>query len=134
MSPLLSRSLSQHTLNDFLGYLWKTGYESSSLRAPLFPDVPPALIHWHGLGLTVSIYSSGSVDAQKLLFRHTDYAEQPDLRPFLKSYYDTVNAGPKTEARSYKKIAEAEGIPVDGWLFLSDNVKGLLRFPFIISM
>ena len=43
----------------------------------------------------------------------------------MKSYYDTVNAGPKTEKGSYEKIAEVEGVPPDQWLFLSDNVKGL---------
>ncbi|KAH0541273.1 hypothetical protein GP486_008724, partial [Trichoglossum hirsutum] len=88
------------------------------------PSVPPALSHWHhNLGLELSIYSSGSVDAQRLFFQHTDHTDLPDLSPLLKSYYDTVNAGPKTEPRSYEIIAEAEGVPVEQWLFLSDNVK-----------
>ena len=29
------------------------------------------------------------------------------------------------EKESYVKIAEAEGVPLGEWLFLSDNIKGL---------
>ncbi|KAH0544418.1 hypothetical protein FGG08_001445 [Glutinoglossum americanum] len=120
---LTERDVKVAYLKSLQGYLWRTGYESGSLHAPIFPDVPPELIRWHALGLNTSIYSSGSVNAQKLLFQHTDYAEQPDLQPLLKGYYDTVNAGPKTEKGSYEKIAEAERVPVGMWLFLGDNVK-----------
>jgi enolase-phosphatase E1 len=40
----------------------------------------------------------------------------------LADYFDTVNAGPKTEAASYEKIAATRpGVEMRGWLFLSDN-------------
>jgi enolase-phosphatase E1 len=67
------------------------------------------------------IYSSGSVAAQKLLFGHTT-SIPADLRPLLSDYFDTVNAGPKTEASSYVKIASSRPeIEISKWLFLSDN-------------
>ena len=69
------------------------------------------------------IYSSGSVPAQKLLFGHTT-ADPADLRPFISDWFDTVNAGPKTDSSSYAKIAAAYSHTVpypENWLFLSDN-------------
>lgn len=72
------------------------------------------------------IYSSGSVAAQKLLFRYTDIPnlEDGDLTPYLKGYFDTVSAGLKQYPESYQKIAQETGIEPAYWLFLSDNVKG----------
>ena len=37
-------------------------------------------------------------------------------------WYDTVNAGPKTERASYERIAGGRSEEVARWLFLSDNV------------
>lgn len=69
------------------------------------------------------IYSSGSVPAQKLLFQHTN-ADPSDLTALISDWFDTVNAGPKTEAASYETIAgkHPEYLPSQ-FLFLSDNVK-----------
>ena len=92
------------------------------LRCPLFPDIPPALRKWHEVGVRIVIYSSGSVAAQKLLFQYTDAQPQPDLRPLIEAYFDTVNAGPKQERESYVKIAVERDVEVGKWLFLSDNV------------
>lgn len=75
------------------------------------------------------IYSSGSVAAQKLLFRYTDAKDyhEGNLTPMIADYFDTVNAGPKTEMSSYERIVAAHadrlGAKADSWLFLSDNVK-----------
>lgn len=127
---------------------------------------------WKGAGLTLAIYSSGSVFAQKLLFGHVQVRPPPiapidedlshanaqqaaagqkrsldddnasskeprakrpatekgghpanvavdptpskqhpdleteDLQHLITDWFDTVNAGPKKEASSYRKIAE----------------------------
>ena len=105
------------------GYLFTQGYSSGALQCPLFSDVPPSLHTWHALSIPIIIYSSGSVAAQKLLFEHTN-STPSDLRPLLSDYFDTVNAGPKTEAASYAKIASSRPeIEISKWLFLSDNPK-----------
>lgn len=71
------------------------------------------------------IYSSGSVEAQKLLFRYTNVdveeVEGGDLRGLIGGYFDTVNAGFKGESGSYRKIAASRGVEVGRWLFLSDR-------------
>jgi DNA-directed RNA polymerase specialized sigma24 family protein len=50
-------------------------------------------------------YSSGSVLAQRLLFR---YSEAGDLTRWIEAYFDTAT-GAKTEAASYRRIAEKLG-------------------------
>lgn len=122
---LMSRDVKISYLKSLQGYLWESGYANGSLKAPLFPDVAPKILSWtRDDGIKVMIYSSGSVAAQKLLFRHTN-TEPSDLTPHLTDYFDTVNAGPKMEAASYTKIAAAHAdlAPASEWLFLSDNVK-----------
>lgn len=127
VADLMSRDVKIAYLKSLQGYLWEDGYATGRLKAPLFPDVPPKFPEWKSKGIEIMIYSSGSVPAQKLLFRHTDAAAgQPaaDLTPFITDYFDTVNAGPKQEAASYRKIAAAhDRLPVGEWLFLSDNVR-----------
>ncbi|KAI5928661.1 HAD-like domain-containing protein [Camillea tinctor] len=120
---LVERDVKVSYLKSLQGYLWEEGYKSRDLKAPLFPDVPAKLSAWHEKGLKVMIYSSGSVPAQKLLFGHTD-SEPSDLTPLISDWFDTVNAGLKTEPSSYEAIARCHAdIPIQEWLFLSDNVK-----------
>lgn len=120
----MSRDVKIAYLKSLQGYLWDNGYATGELKAPLFTDVPPKLLKWKAEGLDIMIYSSGSVPAQKLLFKHTDYEAQKDLTPLISDYFDTVNAGLKQEMGSYRRIAQKyEEIPVGGWLFLSDNFR-----------
>ncbi|KAL2156079.1 hypothetical protein VTH82DRAFT_824 [Thermothelomyces myriococcoides] len=126
---LMSRDVKIAYLKSLQGYLWEAGYASGALKAPLFPDVVPKIREWASggpEGVKVMIYSSGSVAAQKLLFRHTDDGAggQADLTGLLSDYFDTVNAGPKTERSSYERIAaKYPEVPMEEWLFLSDNVR-----------
>ncbi|XXH04878.1 cAMP-dependent protein kinase catalytic subunit [Hypoxylon texense] len=121
---LVERDVKVSYLKSLQGYLWESGYASGDLKAPLFPDVPAKLAEWRHRGLSIMIYSSGSVAAQKLLFKHTDAAPTSDLTPQIADWFDTVNAGLKTDASSYETIASThpEFSPAE-WLFLSDNVK-----------
>jgi enolase-phosphatase E1 len=123
VSDLMSQDVKAPYLKSLQGYLWESGYKAGQLKAPLFPEVAPKLAAWKKQGVQIMIYSSGSVPAQKLLFAHTD-AEPSDLTPIISDYFDTVNAGPKTETASYQKIAaKYPQITASAWLFVSDNVK-----------
>lgn len=108
-------------LKSLQGKIWQEGYSDGTLRAPVFPDVAPALVRWRNSGLNVSIFSSGSVLAQQLLFRHT---EAGDLTPFISHYFDTA-VGKKGEAESYRRIAQTIGFPPEEILFVSDVVSEL---------
>lgn len=103
------------------GKVWKAGYHEGKLRAQVFPDVPVALRRWRRQGKDVSIFSSGSVLAQKLLFAHT---EAGDLTPLLRSYFDTAT-GAKSEADSYRRIAASLDRDPAELVFISDVVAEL---------
>ncbi|KAK6079197.1 2,3-diketo-5-methylthio-1-phosphopentane phosphatase [Seiridium cupressi] len=120
---LMSRDVKISYLKNLQGYLWKEGYRSGEIKAPLFPDVADTLYKWHGKGVKLIVYSSGSVPAQKLLFKHTN-AESPDLTWLITDWFDTVNAGLKTQSSSYETIASKHPeYLASSFLFLSDNVK-----------
>ena len=108
-------------LKSLQGKIWHEGYSDGSLRAQVFPDVAPAFARWRVAGLTISIFSSGSALAQQLLFAHT---EAGDLTSFISNYFDT-SVGKKGEAESYRRIADAIGLPPSEILFVSDVVSEL---------
>jgi enolase-phosphatase E1 len=103
-------------LKELQGLIWQRGFESGELRAHLFDDVAPALHTWHAAGLSVRIYSSGSIAAQKLFFGHTALG---NLLPLFDGHYDTT-IGPKKAAASYQSIALDWDLPAEAILFLSD--------------
>jgi len=103
------------------GLIWESGYASGDLRSPVYDDVPPALARWTEAGLGVGIYSSGSVLAQKLLFRHSTAG---DLTPWLRWHFDTA-VGAKIERASYARIAEALRLVPAAVVFVSDVVREL---------
>ena len=108
-------------LKSLQGKIWEEGYEDGTLRAQVFPDVAPAFARWRANGLVISIFSSGSVLAQKLLFAHT---ETGDLTSFISDYFDT-RVGKKGEAESYRHIAKAMKFAPNELLFVSDVVAEL---------
>ncbi len=103
-------------LKQLQGLIWREGFESGTLQAPVYDDVLPALRAWHDAGLDLRIFSSGSVGAQKLFFGHTVHG---DLLPFFRGHYDTTT-GSKKAAESYRAIARDVGVPPAAILFLSD--------------
>lgn len=125
---LVARDVKDSALKKLQGLLWREGYQSGEVVTPLFEDVVPVLKKWHGDGLELAIFSSGSVEAQKLFFKYIGIGPTgdgtEDLNPLFNGNFDTVNAGPKKEAASYKKICKELGKEVGGCLFLSDNVEG----------
>ena len=98
------------------GLIWREGYESGAYVSHMYPEVAGRLRAWHAQGLKLYVYSSGSVPAQKLLF---GFSESGDLTPLFSGYFDT-ETGHKRESASYRRIAEAIGLPPAEVLFLSD--------------
>jgi len=103
------------------GRIWEEGYARGELQSSVFPDVLPALGRWHQQGRVTAIYSSGSVLAQQLLFRHT---LQGDLTPLIRAYFDT-RVGNKKQPDSYTKIAGSLALAASEILFISDVVAEL---------
>ena len=104
------------TLKALQGMIWKEGFEAGTYKSHVYPEVPEHMNQWVETGVRLSIYSSGSISAQKLFFSHTEFG---NLLPLISHHFDTTT-GHKRESESYKKIAQAlQKIPTD-ILFLSD--------------
>ena len=108
-------------LKTLQGRIWEDGYRSGALKGDIYPDAAEWLARWKNDGLSLYVYSSGSVLAQKLIFGHTAFG---DLTPLFSGYFDTA-VGSKTDHASYAAIAEVIGLPPAAVLFLSDNVREL---------
>lgn len=104
-------------LKTLQGLIWRGGYESGTLKGQVHADAAAELRRWHGRGLPLYVYSSGSEEAQRLIF---GYSDQGDLTPLFSGYFDT-RVGAKVEAASYATIARAIGVEAKAILFLTDH-------------
>jgi len=104
-------------LKTLQGLIWQRGYATGDLTAELFPDVAPVLRAWHEKGLRLAVFSSGSVSGQVAMFSRTT---DGDLTGLFRRHFDTVNAGPKREAASYRTIASALAAEPGAVVFVSD--------------
>ena len=117
---LMDRDRKSTALKSLQGKIWRAGFESGELKGTLFEDVPEALKRWSADAM-VAIYSSGSVEAQQLLFRYSIFG---DLTPLIAGYFDTRTGG-KMASASYVAIAAAMNVAANEVLFLSDVVREL---------
>ena len=108
-------------LKTLQGMMWKDGYERGAFRGHVYDDAFSELQRWKKQGLSLYVYSSGSVPAQKLLFAHSVHG---DMTPLFSGYFDT-KVGGKKEKSSYQKIAEELKIKPAKILFLSDVIEEL---------
>ena len=119
---LMDRDSKSPGLKALQGLIWNVGYGSGALYGVVFDDVPAALKRWRSAGIRTAIYSSGSVLAQKLIFRTTK--KFGDLTPEISAFFDTA-VGPKRDAASYDTIAKQLGVEPRRILFVSDVVPEL---------
>lgn len=103
-------------LKSLQGKIWKAGYRSKELQGHVYDDVVPLLQWCQSHDISVNIYSSGSIAAQKLLFGSTTHG---DLCPFITNHFDTTSGG-KKEMGSYQEIAKALKVDVNEIVFVSD--------------
>lgn len=98
------------------GLIWDVGYHHQEFKGHVYPDVLPFWKNIKDQGNEIAIYSSGSIQAQKLIFK---FSTLGDLTSFIKSYFDTT-VGHKREPDSYKKIAQELKINPHDITFFSD--------------
>jgi len=103
------------------GFIWAEGFEQNGLHGHLYDDSVAALRRFHDAGVTLYIYSSGSIGAQKLLFGHSVAG---NLLNLFSGFYDTTIGG-KRERSSYEKIARDIGASPEAIVFFSDNIREL---------
>jgi enolase-phosphatase E1 len=103
-------------LKDLQGLIWEGGYVSGQIKGHVYKDVPVALKAWKEAGLTLGVYSSGSVKAQHLIF---EFSTEGNLRPYFSNHFDTA-VGHKREVPSYSNISNLLKVRPSEILFLSD--------------
>jgi enolase-phosphatase E1 len=121
LQEYIRKDVKDTTLKWIQGKIWKQAFETGSIRGHVYREVPGYLRAWKDRGCRIYIYSSGSVEAQRLMFRHS---EAGDLSEYLDGYFDTTTGG-KREAASYRKIAEAVDVAPGEIVFLSDVAEEL---------
>jgi enolase-phosphatase E1 len=114
----LDEDLKATPLKTLQGLIWSEGFARGDLVSHFYDDVVPVLRRWHGDGVRLYVYSSGSVAAQRAWFTSSP---DGDLLPLVSGLYDTENAGPKQEPDSYRRIAGSTGVEAGRLLFLSDR-------------
>jgi enolase-phosphatase E1 len=103
------------------GLIWEQGFRRDELQSEVFDDVPACLHQWHEAGLQIAIYSSGSVLAQKMVFRYTPYG---DLTNLISGYFDT-GVGSKKQPQSYQRIVADLQVAAEQVMFVSDIAEEL---------
>ncbi|KAG7882954.1 hypothetical protein KL905_001656 [Ogataea polymorpha] len=130
IKALVDNDVKDSVLKELQGLVWAKGYHEGTIKAPLYQDAIQAMYTWSThKDKKVYIYSSGSVQAQKLLLQYVRSIDEPesapgkDLNELVSGYFDTTIAGPKIQTSSYSKIAEKINSSPNECLFLSDNPK-----------
>ncbi|KAL4237572.1 Enolase-phosphatase E1 [Mactra antiquata] len=90
-------------LKELQGHMWREAYKTKKVEGELFEDVAPVLQQLAEEDFMLYIYSSGSVEAQKLLLAHSSDGDVTDM---FTGFFDTTS-GPKTESSSYETINKA---------------------------
>ncbi len=118
---LIDHDIKFPALKELQGRIWASGYACGNLVAPLFDDVAPILRRWHRDGYQLAVYSSGSVAAQQLLYRHSNNG---NLEGLFSHWFDT-RTGPKQQSASYGAIAKMLMLEPAQILFVSDAIAEL---------
>lgn len=103
-------------LKEIQGHIWKAGCEKAELQSVLFSDVPDFFVRLDERKIKIAIFSSGSVEAQKCIFKHSTFG---DISKYISFYFDT-NVGGKRDPASYTEIARQVGYNPNKILFFTD--------------
>ena len=117
LSHLIDIDKKSTALKDLQGKIWQTGYECGDIKATLFPEVATCFQQWSETKILISSYSSGSVQAQKLIYQ---YSNQGNLSTYIHRWFDT-HTGAKKSPNSYTAISTHLCSPAETILFVSDN-------------
>lgn len=104
------------SLKALQGMIWEEGFRRGDFTGHVYDDAVRRLREWKQRGLHLYVFSSGSVQAQRLLFGYSDHG---DIMPLFSGYFDTT-IGAKRDPAAYERIAAAVGAAPAEILFLSD--------------
>ena len=110
------RDLKLAPLQVLQGMIWEQGYADGALRGAVFPDIAPHLRAWSAKAVRIFTYTSGSIQAQRLIFGHS---VDGDLSGLIAGFFDT-RIGAKRDPDTYARLAIGMNVPTVSVAFLSD--------------
>ena len=119
---MVQNDLKVASLKSFQGKMWKDGYNNGTLKGHVYEDFVPMLEWMKSHGVKIYIYSSGSVQAQKLLFGKSTVG---DLTSYFEGHFDITTSGNKKQSTSYTNISKDLGVDPSEIVFCSDAVAEL---------
>lgn len=108
-------------LKTLQGLIWKQGYNRVDFTGHIYPDFINSIERIKEKGIRIYSFSSGSVEAQKLLFSHSDSG---DLTPSFSGHFDT-RTGNKLDKQAYCNICNTISLKPKQILFVSDVAEEL---------
>jgi len=119
LKEFIRNDVKNPVLKNIQGAIWRQAYEDGAVKGHVYKNAHRSILKWHNAGYSFGIYSSGSVEAQKLLFQYSDFG---DMTPYFKAYFDT-KVGHKREENSYRNILRELNLPPEDVVFLSDIIE-----------
>lgn len=120
---MVNNDLKVASLKSLQGKMWKAGYANGILKGHVYDDFVPMLDWMSSNDVNIYIYSSGSVQAQKLLFGNSI---KGDLTKHFSGHFDITTSGNKKQKESYTNICQDLGIPPSELVFCSDSEEELV--------
>jgi 2,3-diketo-5-methylthio-1-phosphopentane phosphatase len=114
---MVTKDLKVASLKTLQGQMWKDGYVKGELKGHVYSDTIHMLQWMSTHGVKVYIYSSGSVQAQKLLF---GYSIHGNLTEFITHHFDITTSGNKKQSSSYQSICQDLNVEPSELVFVSD--------------
>ena len=108
-------------LKSLQGLIWKQGYNRVDFTGHIYPDFIESIERITQKGIRIYSFSSGSVEAQKLLFSHSDSG---DLTSAFSGHFDT-RTGNKLDKQAYCNICNTISLKPKQILFVSDVAEEL---------
>ncbi|MCL1142721.1 acireductone synthase [Shewanella gaetbuli] len=108
-------------LKTLQGLIWKQGYANSEFTGHIYPDFIDNIERILAANIRIYSFSSGSADAQRLLFSHTDSG---DITAKFSGHFDT-RTGNKLDKQAYSNICNTISLKPKQMLFISDLVDEL---------
>ena len=91
----LNADVKAEPLKTAQGLICAEGFRRGALHGEFFGDVRPALATWHDIGISLYVFSSGSVRNQQDWFLH---ARGGELASLISGWFDRPLPGPSERA------------------------------------
>ncbi|KAF4726049.1 Methylthioribulose-1-phosphate dehydratase [Perkinsus olseni] len=124
MKAWIAADRKEPALKTAQGLIWRESYETGALRAPMFSDVRPCWKEWQSRGARIAIFSSGSREAQQLIYKYCYDEQTPcmDMTRLISCYFDPTSVGghSKQTPEAYQQIALSLGVAPRDIFFFTD--------------